>query len=84
MRELLIAGWLLLGLSLLLTGSRADRPKPGQSATTYYVRPDGGSPEQCTGLVDAPYPGSGTNQPGTIPSAPFPPAARRASPAATP
>ena len=31
--------------------------------TTYYVRPDGGSPAQCTGLVDAPYPGSGTGQP---------------------
>ncbi|MCK4450621.1 MAG: hypothetical protein KAX26_08520, partial [Anaerolineae bacterium] len=31
--------------------------------STYYVRPDGGSPEQCTGLVDAPYPGSGTAQP---------------------
>lgn len=30
---------------------------------TYYVRPDGGSAEQCTGLVDAPYPGSGSNQP---------------------
>ncbi|MGC9395242.1 MAG: choice-of-anchor Q domain-containing protein [Anaerolineae bacterium] len=30
---------------------------------TYYVRPDGGSIVQCTGLADAPYPGSGTNQP---------------------
>lgn len=30
---------------------------------TYYVRPDGGSPEQCTGLADAPYPGSGSGQP---------------------
>lgn len=30
---------------------------------TYYIRPDGGSSEQCTGLVDAPYPGSGTSQP---------------------
>ncbi|MBN1659152.1 MAG: hypothetical protein JXA93_12145 [Anaerolineae bacterium] len=35
---------------------------PG-SATTYYVRPDGGSTEQCTGQADAPYPGSGTGQP---------------------
>ncbi len=33
------------------------------SPATYYVRPDGGSPEQCTGLVDAPYPGRGTHQP---------------------
>jgi hypothetical protein len=31
----------------------------GSLATTYYVRPDDGSPTQCTGLVDAPYPGSG-------------------------
>ena len=30
---------------------------------TYYVRTDGGSAEQCTGLVSAPYLGSGTNQP---------------------
>ncbi len=29
----------------------------------YYVRPDGGSSEQCTGLVDAPYRRSGTSQP---------------------
>ncbi len=29
----------------------------------YYVRPDGGSAEQCTGLADAPYSGSGTGQP---------------------
>jgi hypothetical protein len=31
--------------------------------TTYYVRADGGGATQCTGLVNAPYPGSGTNQP---------------------
>jgi len=30
--------------------------------TTYYVRPDGGTAEQCTGLMDAGYPGSGTAQ----------------------
>jgi hypothetical protein len=30
---------------------------------TYYVRPDGGSTAECTGLADAPYPGSGTDQP---------------------
>lgn len=30
---------------------------------TYYVRPDGGAPTQCTGLVDAPYPGEGDDQP---------------------
>ncbi len=31
-------------------------------AATYYVRTDGGTADQCTGLFDAPYPGSGTNQ----------------------
>jgi hypothetical protein len=34
-----------------------------QGPNTWYVRTDGGPPEQCTGLVNAPYPGSGTNQP---------------------
>jgi hypothetical protein len=29
----------------------------------YYVRPDGGSREQCSGLADAPYPGQGIGQP---------------------
>ncbi len=31
-------------------------------AATYYVRPDGGTTSQCTGLADNPYPGSGKNQ----------------------
>ncbi len=31
--------------------------------TTYYVRTDGGTCRQCTGKTDAPYPGSGVNQP---------------------
>ena len=31
-------------------------------ATTYFVRTDGGTASQCTGTVDSPYPGSGTNQ----------------------
>mgnify|MGYP001252691135 CR=1 FL=1 len=34
--------------------------RPG--GTTYFIRTDGGSAEQCTGLADAPYPGSGTNR----------------------
>jgi hypothetical protein len=33
------------------------------SGVTFYIRLDGGSAGQCTGLVDAPYPGSGTSQP---------------------
>ena len=32
-------------------------------AATYYVRTDGGTTAQCTGTVDAPYPGSGSAQP---------------------
>lgn len=43
--------------------SHSDATGAKQSSTTYYVRPDGGSGEQCTGLMNAPYPGSGTNQP---------------------
>jgi len=34
---------------------------PAYSAT-YYVRLDGGTAAQCTGLADAPYPGTGTNR----------------------
>ncbi len=35
----------------------------GAGGTTWYVRVDGGSPDECSGRVDAPYPGSGSNQP---------------------
>ena len=31
-------------------------------AATFYVRTDGGTPVQCTGLADAAYPGSGSGQ----------------------
>ena len=49
-------------------GDGESHPEPSpdrdrQQGTTYYVRPDGGDTTQCTGLADAPYPGSGTNQP---------------------
>ena len=33
------------------------------TGTTWYIRIDGGNRQQCTGTTDAPYPGSGTNQP---------------------
>ena len=36
---------------------------PAAAQTTYYVRTDGGSASQCTGTVDAAYPGSGTDKP---------------------
>ena len=44
----------MTGLCLLIIS-------PAYSAT-YYVRLDGGTATQCTGLADAPYPGSGSNQ----------------------
>jgi hypothetical protein len=34
----------------------------GAYGATWYVHPDGGDWTQCTGLADAPYPGSGTLQ----------------------
>ena len=48
-----------------------------RAQNTYYVRPDGGSASQCTGLADAPYPGGGTSQPcaWNHPFQAFPPAA---------
>jgi hypothetical protein len=36
---------------------------PESFGAVYFVRPDGGDAEQCTGLADAPYPGSGLDQP---------------------
>jgi hypothetical protein len=55
----------LIALAALLgpLASSATLSGAAASGQTYYVRTDGGSAEQCTGLVDAPYPGSGTNQP---------------------
>jgi hypothetical protein len=41
----------------------APGPRLPQQGNAYYVRTDGGSAEECTGLVDAAYPGSGTNRP---------------------
>ncbi len=68
-------GVLTLGLTLLLTlylgaaclpadvPDETDTPTVWAAGNTYYVRPNGGSPTQCTGLVNAAYPGSGTGQP---------------------
>ncbi len=46
---------LFVGLGAMI--SNAD------AATTYYVRTDGGTASQCTGTVDAPYPGAGSSLP---------------------
>lgn len=45
------------------TESSPTATQPASFGAVYYVRPDGGSGEQCTGLADASYPGSGTSQP---------------------
>lgn len=40
-----------------------NAPVSQSGGVTYYVRSDGGTAEQCTGLKDAAYPGSGSSQP---------------------
>jgi hypothetical protein len=47
--------------SLVETRTAVSIPSPVEGS--YYVRPDGGNNEQCTGLADGPYSGSGTGQP---------------------
>ena len=41
-------------LALLTASARAQ-------SNVYYIRPDGGSPAQCSGLTDAPYTGASSN-----------------------
>ena len=43
-------------------GGDAGGVPPVTYGTTYYVRTDGGDATQCTGLADAPYPGSGSGR----------------------
>ena len=51
-------------LAALVVARLASMPPPAAAQSgTFYIRPDGGSPEQCTGRVNATYPGSGVNQP---------------------
>jgi hypothetical protein len=69
--NLVVCSLLLLFIGMAAC-QQASSPQPsatlaplslaGTSGTVYYIRPDGGSAEQCTGLVDAAYPGSGTEQ----------------------
>jgi len=59
-------GWLGIGFALIVMAVLTFSLGPSAHAqpyNTYYVRSDGGSVDQCTGLVDAAYPGSGTAQP---------------------
>jgi len=44
------------------TAPRSPATPGAATAATYYVRPGGGDATQCTGLADAPYPGSGSGQ----------------------
>ncbi|MBN1582952.1 MAG: hypothetical protein JXA89_19745, partial [Anaerolineae bacterium] len=48
---------------LVLPPPGGQEPAQPANGTIYYVRSDGGTADQCTGLVDAPYPGSGAGQP---------------------
>lgn len=72
----LLALWLWLGVGCTpgngpLSPPIAHQPEPGSAGQQapsggydiYYVRIDGGTAEQYTGLMNAPYPGSGLNQP---------------------
>lgn len=47
---------LFFSLSVLTAGISSA------GATTYYIRPDGGNPEQCSGTQNSPYPGNGVNK----------------------
>ena len=65
----IVAGMAVLALSLSHSLAHARehahesaKAKPHGGAATYYVRADGGTAEQCTGLVDAAYPGKGSNE----------------------
>ncbi|OQY24060.1 MAG: hypothetical protein B6I34_04010, partial [Anaerolineaceae bacterium 4572_32.1] len=56
-QQLMLAG---IGIALILLALPGSANT--QSPITWYVRPDGGSPAQCTGQTNAPYPDSGTAQ----------------------
>jgi len=56
-------GWLLL-VSIFWSSLPGQEPdQKARAGNTWYVRVDGGTCEECDGLSDAPYPGSGTSQP---------------------
>lgn len=55
MKKLLLAFLFILSMSSVASAAL--------SGTVYYVRPDGGTSTQCTGLIDAPYSGTGSAQP---------------------
>ncbi|MCP5045940.1 MAG: BACON domain-containing protein, partial [bacterium] len=64
MRDIFFILLLVLSVATAPVRGEVKEEKPlASTGTTYYVRTDGGSGSQCTGKTDAPYPGTGTNQP---------------------
>ena len=59
-KQIELLAFVMLLMLLVLWSGLLGAAAQGQ---WYYVRPDGGSAEQCTGRVDAPYPGSGVDRP---------------------
>jgi len=54
--------FLVKAIPVLLATAGFSAWGSAQAANTYYVRVDGGTAAQCTGLADAPYPGTGRAQ----------------------
>jgi len=71
-RILLIFAWLMIGFLLGCSagydpeGEVSERstitPRPDGMLKTFYIRPDGGDADQCTGETNAPYSGQGNGQ----------------------
>jgi len=61
-RFLIILLTVIMGVPLF-PGSEEVAVICASNGTTYYIRTDGGTASQCTGTTDAPYSGSGVNQP---------------------
>lgn len=52
----------MFAIKVILTGLFLLSAQNVFAATTWFVRDDGGTPSQCTGLVAARYPGTGSGQ----------------------
>ena len=81
--------WMLMWSACASTGDANGSGTPAAAAalapdaSTFYVRPDGGSPSQRSGRVDAAYTEVLKSAPGIIPFARFRRTARRVSPGGT-
>jgi len=60
-------GNMFVGVATATRGATLNPALPAATRSAkpaiWYIRTDGGSPQQCSGLVDAPYPGTGVDQP---------------------